>query len=65
MILQKKPKKYNCSRPPAFKSQREGYQSNQNYCITISIKKISSIHKFILKVQQILGFHELKSNGHF
>ena len=23
-------KQYNCSRPPAFKSQREGYQSGQN-----------------------------------
>ena len=25
----KKNKKYNCNGPPALKSQREGYQSNQ------------------------------------
>ena len=31
----------------------------QNYCITVSMQKISSIHKLI---QQILGSHEL--NGH-
>ena len=33
----------------------------KNYCITISIQKFSSIHKFILKMQQILGSHELKA----
>ena len=31
----------------------------KNYCITVSIQKVSSIHKLI---QQILGSHEL--NGH-
>ena len=31
----------------------------KNYCITVSMRKISSIHKLI---QQILGSHEL--NGH-
>ena len=31
----------------------------KNYCITVSIKKISSIHKIILKIQQILGSHKL------
>ena len=54
-------KKYNCGGPLAFKSWRE----YKNYCITISIQKISSIHKIILKVQQILGYHELTSHGHF
>ena len=34
-------------------------------CITISIEKISSFQKFILKIQQILGSHELKSHGIF
>ena len=31
----------------------------KNYCITVSMQKISSIHKLI---QQVLGSHEL--NGH-
>ena len=31
----------------------------KNYCITVSMRKISSIHKLI---QQIFGFHKL--NGH-
>ena len=37
----------------------------KNYCITISMQKISSIHKLILKIQQILGSHQLKSHAHF
>ena len=40
-------KKYNCSGPPAFKIQREEYQSKQK--LTISIQKISSFHKLTLK----------------
>ena len=35
---------------------------NKNYCITVSIQKISSIHKLI---QQILGSHELNDHAHF
>ena len=35
----------------------------KNYCITVSMRKISSIHTLILKIQQILGYHELH-NGH-
>ena len=35
----------------------------KNCCITISIQKISSIHKFMLKIKQILGSHELKCHG--
>ena len=34
----------------------------KNYCITVSIQKISSIHKFI---QQILGSHEPNDHTHF
>ena len=31
----------------------------KNYCITVSMQKISSIHAFILNIQQILGPREL------
>ena len=34
----------------------------KNYCITVSMKKISSVHKLI---QQILGSHELNDSTHF
>ena len=34
----------------------------KNYFTAVSMQKISSIHKAILKIQQILGSHEL--NGH-
>ena len=34
----------------------------KNYCITVSMQKISSIHKLI---QQILGSHELNDPTHF
>ena len=34
----------------------------KNYCITVSMQKISSIHKLI---QQILGYHELNDCAHF
>ena len=34
----------------------------KNYCITVSMQKISSIHKLI---QQILGYHELNDHAHF
>ena len=33
----------------------------KNYCITVSMQKISSIHKLI---QQILGYHELNDHAH-
>ena len=29
------------------------------------VKKINSIHQFILKIKQILEFHDLKNNPHF
>ena len=31
----------------------------KNYCITISMLKIRSIHQFNLKIQQILGSHKI------
>ena len=34
----------------------------KNYCITVSMQKISSIHKFI---QQILVSHERNDHAHF
>ena len=34
----------------------------KNYCITVSMQKISSVHKL---VQQILGYHELNGHAHF
>ena len=34
----------------------------KNYCITVSMQKISSIHNLI---QQILGSHELNDCTHF
>ena len=34
----------------------------KNYCITVSMQKISSIHKLI---QQNLGYHELNDHAHF
>ena len=36
-----------------------------NYCVTVSIQKISSIYKLILKIKQILGSHELNGYAHF
>ena len=34
----------------------------KNYCITVSLQKITSIHKHI---RQILGSHELNGHAHF
>ena len=36
----------------------------KNYCTTVSMQKISSIHIFIFKIQQILGFNELNGYAH-
>ena len=38
---------------------------NKNYCINISIQKISSTHKFVLKIKQILKSRELKAMAIF
>ena len=48
-----------------LKVSEKGISLTKNYCITISIQKISSIHKFILKIQQISRYHELKGHYHF
>ena len=59
-------KKIQYGGPPAFKSQSEGYQSKQKLLHHYQHStKISSIHKFILKIQWILQSHELKDHGHF
>ena len=36
-----------------------------NYCIIVSIQKISSIYKLILKIKQVLASHELNGYTHF
>ena len=51
--------------PRHLKGKRYDIHLTKNYCITISIQKINWIHKFNLKIQQILGSHELKGHGHF
>ena len=51
-------KKNNCSGPQAFKSQRVAYQSNQKLRIIVTIQIMSSIHTFILKIQQRLESRE-------
>ena len=53
-------RRYNCSGCPAL-----DIILTKNYCITISIQRIISIHKFILKIKQFIGSHELKGHGHF
>ena len=38
----------------------------ENYCIAVSLQKISSIHKLILKIKQIfLRSHEPNGHDHF
>ena len=51
-------KKNDCSGPQAFKSQRVAYQSNQKLRIIVTIQVMSSIHTFILKIQQRLESRE-------
>ena len=48
-----------------LKVKDKDISQTKNYCITNSIQKISSIHIFILKIQQILESHELKGYGNF
>ena len=54
----------NCGGPQHLKV-KEDISLTKNYCITISIQKITFIHKFILKMQQMLGSHELTGYEHF
>ena len=37
----------------------------KNYCITVSMQNICSIHQLILKIQQILESHELNRHPFF
>ena len=55
--------KYNCSKL-AFKSNDIKYDVGLTnyYCITVKMRKTSSIHKLI---QQILKSHELSGQTHF
>ena len=45
-----------------FKYKKCDVSLTKHYCITVSMQKISSIHKLI---QQILGSHELNDHAHF
>ena len=40
---------------PHLKIKDKDFFLSKNHCITISSQKICSIHKFIFKIQQILG----------
>ena len=60
--------KFNCTTAMDFqhlKVKEKDICLTKNYCTTIGIQKINSFHKFIFKIQQILGSHELKGHGHF
>ena len=48
--------------PLDLKIRQQDISLIKNYCITVSIGRISSIHEFILKMQQILGSHELQDH---
>ena len=37
----------------------------KNHSITVSMQKVSTIHKLIFQIQQIFGFHVLNSYKHF
>ena len=39
--------------------------NTNTFYVVIGIQKISSVHKFILQIQQILGSHKLKGRGRF
>ena len=56
---------YNGVGPLAFKSQRVRYQSNQKLLHLYQYSTKSDSNKLILKIQQILGSHELKGGGQF
>ena len=48
--------------PRHLKVKEYDINLTENYYITIRIQIISSIYKFILKIKQILGSHELKDH---
>ena len=50
--------------PQHLEVKEEDISLTKNYCITINVKIISSIHAFILKIQQILESRELKDHCH-
>ena len=59
-----KNKKYNRSGPTVFKSQTVGYQFNQKLLHHYWHSK-NQLNKFIFRIWQILGSHELKGHCHF
>ena len=48
-----------------FKDIRYNVSLTKNYCIIVSMQKISSILKLIFKIQQISGSSEVSGNAHF
>ena len=50
--------------PQHLKVKQQGISLPRNYSIIVSIQIITSIHTFILKIQQILESHELKDKYH-
>ena len=50
--------------PQHLKVKEQDTSLTKNYCITINIKTISSIHIFIFKIQ-VSGSHELKTTAIF
>ena len=58
-------KKYNCSGPLAFKSQKVEYQSNQKLPHRYRHENNQPNSYIHSEVQQILGSYELKSHCHF
>ena len=63
-IEKRKTRSTTAGDPRHLKVKKQHISLTKNYCITISIKIISSIHIFIFKIQ-VLGSHELKSHCHF
>ena len=49
--------------PQHLKVKEQDISLTKNYCITVNIKTISSVHIFIFKIQ-VLGSHELKESHH-
>ena len=48
-----------------IKNEEYNVGLTKNYCITVSMQKICTIHKLNLNMQQVLGYHELNDHTHF
>ena len=51
--------------PQHLKVKEKDISLTKNYCLTVSMQRISSIHTLILKIQHILGSHELNDHAIF